>query len=88
MKAQIAFFFLSNNGFLIKVCTLFWGSPDGASGKDLPANAGGIIRDTGFGRSPGEGHGILSMEFSMRPLGFCSWDSPWGLENPMDRGAW
>ena len=71
---MIVFFFLSNNGFLIKVCTLFWGSPDGARGKDLPANAGGIIRDTGFGRSPGEGHGN-PLQYSLS-MGFYPWNSP------------
>ena len=52
-------------------------SADGASGKELPANAGGI-RDTGSipesGRSPGEEQG--------NPLRYSC------LESPMDRGAW
>ena len=52
-------------------------SADGASGKELPANAGGI-RDMGsipeLGRSPGEEQGDPFQYY-------C-------LENPMDRGAW
>ena len=67
---MIAFF---NNGFLIKVCTLFWGSPDDASGKDLPANIGDI-RDTGLRRSPGEGHGN-SVQYSLS-MGFYPCKSP------------
>ena len=53
------------------------GFPGGASGKNLPANAGDI-RDAGSvlgsGRSPGEGDG--------NPLQYSC------LENPMDREAW
>ena len=53
------------------------GFPGGASGKNLPANAGDI-RDAGSipgsGRSPGGGHD--------NPLQYSC------LENPMDRGAW
>ena len=53
------------------------GFPGGASGKNLPANAGDI-KDTGSipgsGRSPEGGHG--------NPLQYSC------LENPMDRGAW
>ena len=49
----------------------------GASGKELPADAGDV-RDggliPGLGRSPGGGHGV-QLQYS------C-------LENPMDRGAW
>ena len=56
---------------------LVLGFPGGASGKELPANAGDI-RDMGsvpgLGRSPGRGHG--------NPLQYSS------QENPMDRGAW
>ena len=51
--------------------------PDGASGKNLTANAG-YLRDSGWipgwGQSPGGGHGN-SIQC------FC-------LEIPMDRGAW
>ena len=51
--------------------------PGGASGKELPADAGDV-RDggliPGLGRSPGGGHGV-QLQYS------C-------LENPMDRGAW
>ena len=46
--------------------------------KNLPSNAGDLIRDAGLipglGRSPGGGHGNL-LQYS------C-------LKNPMDRGAW
>ena len=46
--------------------------------KNLPANAGDLIRDAGLipglGRSPGVGHGNL-LQYS------C-------LKNPLDRGAW
>ena len=53
------------------------GFPGGASGKNLPANAGDI-RDVssipGSGRSPGTGNG--------NPLQYSC------MENPMDRGAW
>ena len=56
---------------------LVLGFPGGASGKELPENAGDI-RDMGsvpgWGRSPGEGHG--------NPLQYSC------LETPMDRGAW
>ena len=56
--------------------TSMQGFPDGASGKNLPANTG--VRDMdsipGLGRSAGEGYD--------NPLQyFC-------LQNPMDRGAW
>ena len=54
-----------------------WGSPDGAVGKSLPANAGDT-RDMGLipwsERSPGVGNG--------NPLQYSC------LENLMDRGAW
>ena len=53
------------------------GFPDGASGKDLPVNAGDV-RATGSipgsGRSPGGGNG--------NPLQYSC------LGNPMDRGVW
>ena len=53
------------------------GFPGGTSGKNLPANTGGI-RDVGFipgsGRAPGGEHG--------NPLQYSC------LENAMDRGAW
>ena len=53
------------------------GFPGGTSGKNLPANTGGI-RDVGFipgsGRAPGGEHG--------NPLQYSR------LENLMDRGAW
>ena len=53
------------------------GFPGGASGKELPANAGDL-RDVGsileLGKTPGEGHDNL-LEYSR-------------LENPMDRGTW
>ena len=53
------------------------GYSGGASGKNLPTNAGDV-RDTGLipgsGRSPGRGHS--------NPLQHAC------LENPMDRGAW
>ena len=44
--------------------------------KNLPANAGNIMRHEipGLGRAPGGGHG--------NPLQYSC------LENPMDRGAW
>ena len=54
-----------------------WASQVGLVVKNLPANAGNIMRSgsiSGTGRSLGEGNG--------NPLQyFC-------LENPMDRGAW
>ena len=52
-------------------------SPGGTSGKEPPANEGGVKDEgliPGLGRSPGEGHG--------NPLQYSC------LENPMDRGAW
>ena len=53
------------------------GFPGGASGKDMPANAG-YTRKAGstprLGRSPERGHG--------KPLQYSC------LENPMDREAW
>ena len=57
--------------------TSLGGFPGGASGKNLPANAGdkrdkGLI--PGLGRSPGGGHS--------NPLQYSC------LEKPMDRGAW
>ena len=42
--------------------------------KNLPANAGDMGLIPGLGRSPGKGNG--------NPLQY------FGLENPMDRGAW
>ena len=63
-------------GVCIQLC-LFLGFPGGASGRNLPANAGDI-GDTdsipGSGSSPGGGHGNAS-QYS------C-------LENPMGRGDW
>ena len=53
------------------------GFPDGANGKEPPANERGIRDERSFpglGRAPGGGQG--------NPLQYSC------LENPMDRGAW
>ena len=50
------------------------GFPGGSSNKESACNAGDLGWISGWGRSPGGGHG--------NPLQ-CS-----GLENPMDRGGW
>ena len=50
------------------------GFPGGASGKELPYNAGVKGSISGSERFPGEGNGD--------PLQFSC------LENPMDRGTW
>ena len=60
-----------------KGCKEGWGFPGGTRGKESPASAGDL-RDLGSipgsGRSSAGGHG--------NPLQY------FGLENPMDRGAW
>ena len=60
--------------FFIIIFLIYWSIVD----KNLPSNAGDLIRDAGLipglERSPGGGHGNL-LQYS------C-------LKNPMDRGAW
>ena len=51
-----------------------WDFPDASDGKESACNAGDVVSISGWGRSPGEGHGS--------PVQYSS------LGSPMDGGAW